>query len=118
MCTTATRMDNPLGDAFVVEACDLLSEVEVFEEGRPTQAGFQRIVRMRYRHALVGGELGAWSAFTSKLEVGLLGVASRRARENAGNLDGCIAAGRDGFAGRFGIGGTRHRGDSVGASDG
>ena len=49
-------MDDPLGDALVVEVGDLFAKDEVFEEGRATEARLQRVLIVRDRNALVGRE--------------------------------------------------------------
>jgi hypothetical protein len=49
-------MDNPLGDALVVEVSDLLAKDEVLEEGRATQARLQRVLIVPDGDALVGCE--------------------------------------------------------------
>ena len=49
-------MDNPLGDAFVIEVGDLLAKDEVLEQRRAAQARLQRVLVVGDRHALVGRE--------------------------------------------------------------
>ena len=53
----ATGVHHALGNALVVEVRDLLAQDEVFEQRRAARAGFERIVVVRDRHALVGREL-------------------------------------------------------------
>ena len=48
------RVNDPLGDPFVVEVGDLLAEDEVFEQRRPAQAGLEGVLIVRDRHALIG----------------------------------------------------------------
>ena len=52
----AARVDDPLGDALVVEVGDLLAKDEVLEERRATQAGLQRVLIVRDGDALIGRE--------------------------------------------------------------
>ena len=47
-------MDNPLGDALVVEVGDFLAKDEVLEERRAAEARLQRVLIVRDRNALVG----------------------------------------------------------------
>src|SRR5690606_16049528 len=47
------RVNDPLGDALVVEVRDLLAQDEVLEQRRPAKAGLQRALVVRERHALV-----------------------------------------------------------------
>ncbi len=49
-------VDYPLRDSFVVEARELLTQMEVFDEGRASQPSAQRVVRIGDRDALVGRE--------------------------------------------------------------
>ena len=50
----AARVDDALGNALVVEVRDLLAEDEVLEQRRPAQAGLERVLVVRDRHALIG----------------------------------------------------------------
>ena len=50
----STRMNDPLGNALVVEVRDLLAQVEVLEERRSAQPGLQRVLVVADRHAHVG----------------------------------------------------------------
>ena len=50
----AARMDNPLGDALVIEVGDLLPKDEVLEERRAAEARLQRVLIVGDGHALVG----------------------------------------------------------------
>jgi len=43
----AARVDDPLGDALVIEVGDLLAEDEVLEEGGPTQPALERVLVVR-----------------------------------------------------------------------
>ena len=47
-------MNDPLRDPFMVEMGDLLAKDEVFEQRRPAQAGFEGVLIVRDRDALVG----------------------------------------------------------------
>ena len=49
-------MHDALGNALVVEMRDLFAQDEIFEQRRPAQPGFQRVLVVRDRHALVGGQ--------------------------------------------------------------
>ena len=49
-------MHDSLGDAFVVEVGNLLAKNEVFEESRAAQPCLQRVLIIRDRNALIGGE--------------------------------------------------------------
>jgi len=51
---SAAGMDNPLGNALVVEVRDLLTHQDVFEQRRPPHMGLQRILVVADGHALVG----------------------------------------------------------------
>jgi hypothetical protein len=55
----AAGVHDPLGDALVVKVGHLLTEVEIFHEGRAALAGRQRIVGVVDAHALVGGQVFA-----------------------------------------------------------
>ena len=50
----AARIDHALRDALVVEVRDLLAQDEVFEQRRAAQAGFERVLIVADRHALIG----------------------------------------------------------------
>jgi len=52
-------MDNPLGDALVIELGDLFAKDEVFEERRASEARLERALVVRDRNALVGRERAA-----------------------------------------------------------
>ncbi len=54
MCGGTARVNDALGNAFVIEVCDLLAEDEVLEQSRPARRGPQRILIVRKRQALVG----------------------------------------------------------------
>ena len=47
-------MHDALRNAFVVEVGDLLAQDEVFQQGRPAQTGFQRILVVTDGDALIG----------------------------------------------------------------
>ena len=49
-------VDDPLGDALVVEVEDLLAEVEVLQQRRPARPDPQRVLVVGDRHALLGGQ--------------------------------------------------------------
>ena len=51
-------VDDPLGDALVVEVEDLLPEVEVLEQRRAALAGLERVLVVGDRHALLGRQAG------------------------------------------------------------
>ena len=52
----AARVDDPLGDALVVEVEDLLAEVEVFQQRRAAGADPQRVLVVGDRDALLRGQ--------------------------------------------------------------
>ena len=52
----ASGVDDPLGDAFVVEMEDLLPEVEVLQERGAAGAGLERVLVVGDRDALLGGQ--------------------------------------------------------------
>ena len=52
------RMDDPLGDALMVEMLDLLAEDEVLQQGRAARAGLERVLIVADRRAVVGGGAG------------------------------------------------------------
>ena len=49
-------MNDALGNALMIEVGDFLAEDEILEQRRPAQPGLQRILIVRDRYALVGGE--------------------------------------------------------------
>jgi hypothetical protein len=51
-------MNNPLGDALMVEVGNLLAENEIFQECRAAGVGFERILIVRKHHPLVCRESG------------------------------------------------------------
>ena len=51
-----TRVDHPLGNAFMVEMGDLFAQDKVFQRGRPAQADLERILVVGDGHALAGGQ--------------------------------------------------------------
>ena len=55
----SARVHDTLGNAFVVEVRDLLAQHEIFEQRRPAQAEFQRILVVGDGDALVGRERAA-----------------------------------------------------------
>src|SRR4051812_47829434 len=74
-------MDDALGDALVVEVGDLLTEVGVLEQRRPADAGLQRVVGVRDRQAVIGGEQRPARAIAKLVERGdLEGARGRRRR--------------------------------------
>ena len=52
----AAGVDDPLGDALVVEVEDLLPEVEVFQQRRAAGTGLERVLVVGDRDALLGGQ--------------------------------------------------------------
>ena len=52
----AARMHDALRDALVIEMRDLFAQDEVFKQGRPARAALQRILVIRDRNALIGGQ--------------------------------------------------------------
>ena len=52
MRAVAARMDDPLGDAFVVEVEDLFAQSEVFQQGRARRTDPQRILIVSDDYAL------------------------------------------------------------------
>ena len=49
-------MHDALGNAFVVKVGEFFTQNEVFKQRRAAQAGFERVLVIRNRHALVGCE--------------------------------------------------------------
>src|ERR1700729_4663997 len=49
-------MHDALRNTFVIEVGDLLAEDEVLQQRRPARRGAQRVLVVRQRQALVGGE--------------------------------------------------------------
>ena len=49
-------MDDPFGDAFVIEVGDFFAEDEVLEQRRSAQSRLERTLIVGDRHALVGGQ--------------------------------------------------------------
>ncbi len=58
MSGRAPGVDDPLGNALVVEVHDLFAQDEVLQQDRPPRPGLQRILVVADGHALVGGQLG------------------------------------------------------------
>ena len=56
VCTAAAGMDDALGNALVIEVGDLFAEDEILQEGRAAGAGFQRVLIVGNRNALIGGQ--------------------------------------------------------------
>ncbi len=56
--TRAARMDDPLGDAFVIEVEDLFAQHKVFEQGRPPLASPQRVLVIGDAVTVVVGQMG------------------------------------------------------------
>ena len=52
----AAGMHHPLGNALVVEMEDLLAEMEVLEQRRPARPDLERVLIVRNRSALRGGQ--------------------------------------------------------------
>ena len=52
----AAGVDDPLGDALVVEVEDLLAEVEVLQQGRAAGAGPERVLVVGDGNSLLGGQ--------------------------------------------------------------
>ena len=71
----AARMHDPLGDALVIEARDLLAEMKVVDKGRSAHARLERVVRVREREPLIGREDGAVVVHPAPFEICDLGVA-------------------------------------------
>ena len=61
-------MDDPFRNAFVVEVGDLLAKDEVLEQRRASQPRLQRILIVRNRHALIGGERSGGRVDTDAIE--------------------------------------------------
>ena len=82
----SARMHDALGNALVVEVRDLLAQDEVFEQRRPAQPGFQGILVVGNRHALVGGENAIGRVRAHAIERSVGGVESHggRARTDFG----------------------------------
>src|SRR3970282_2418884 len=59
VCGRTAGVDHPFRDALVVEARDLLAQVEVLDERGATCAGAERVVGLRDADALVGREGGS-----------------------------------------------------------
>ena len=66
--TEAPGMNHPLGDTFVVEVEDLLSELEVLEEARTPRSGLEGVLTVGDDDALLRGERGT---VTTRALVGL-----------------------------------------------
>ena len=94
----AARMHHPLGNALMVEMGDLFAQMEIFEQSRAALARFQRVLVVRDRQALIGGQD---LPGLDRVEAQSLGLGRLRA---AGLLVGC--AGLAGGA-RFRRGGRR-----------
>ena len=52
----ASSVNDPLGDALVVEVEDLLPKMKIFQQGRPSRADPQRVLIIRDQDALLGGQ--------------------------------------------------------------
>jgi hypothetical protein len=62
----ATRVNDPLGDPFVVEVGNLFTKKEVLEQRRPALASFERVLIVVDAEALISREVFS-SAFLKKL---------------------------------------------------
>ena len=56
MSAEAARVDDALRDTLVVEVKNLLAEMKVLKRGRPARADPQRVLVVRDRNALLGGQ--------------------------------------------------------------
>ena len=74
----AARVYNSFGNAFVIEVGNLLAKDEVFEQGRATLAGFERVLVVVYSNALIGGKKFAAAVLGVLLQVVDLGVVISR----------------------------------------
>jgi hypothetical protein len=60
------RQYHALRNTFVIKVCDLLAQVKIFEQRRPTLTSFERIIGVLDSHALIGcqqvaiGPLAKW----------------------------------------------------------
>ena len=88
----AARVHDPLGDTLVVEVRDLLAQDEVFEQRRPAQPRLQRILVVRDRHALIGGQRAAGRVDAYAIERTSRGVLAD-ARPAAAGLVGTVQLG-------------------------
>jgi len=81
-----TRVHDALGNALVIEVRDLLAQDEIFQQRRAAQSGFQGILVVRDRHALVGGEhaIRGIGAHTVERHVGGVQPDRRRTRTHLG----------------------------------
>ena len=74
----AARVDDPLGDALVVEVGDLLAEDEVFHQRRPAQAGLERVLVVGDGDAHVGRQRLAARVDADAVERLVAGVVALR----------------------------------------
>ena len=58
MCAVAARVDDPLGDALMIEMEDLLAHREIFQKGGTARSGAQRVLVVRDGDALGRRHLG------------------------------------------------------------
>ncbi len=56
VCRRAAGMNDALGDALMIEVCDLLAKDEILEQGRPAQPGLEGALVVAHWHALIGGQ--------------------------------------------------------------
>ncbi|MGY4515198.1 hypothetical protein ACVWWW_000766 [Lysobacter sp. HA18] len=79
------RMHDAFGNALVVEVRDLLAQDEVLEQRGTAQAGLQRVLVVRNRHALVGGE-----RLTGRIDAHAIERIHRRVLADAGGRTGLV----------------------------
>ena len=53
----SARVDNALGDAFMVEVEDLFAQYEIFQQHRATRACLQAVLIVENPQALIGGQM-------------------------------------------------------------
>ncbi len=89
--TGTAGVDDPLGDALVIEPGELLPEVEVLQQRRTAFPRRERVVGVFDTDPLVGGHAGAVVADSDGVELLLLRVVPREARRPRIGHDGHLA---------------------------
>jgi hypothetical protein len=83
-------MDDALGNALVVEMCDLLAQVEVLEKRWTPSTGFERVIGVGNPQALRSGQV--FSGLSAGVEIRRLPVGfARRTRGSGRGLVGIAA---------------------------
>ncbi len=75
VCGGTARVDDALGDAFMIEVGELLAHDEVFEQRGPTAAGLEGVLVIGDLHALIGAQRLAGGVRAKAFQLVELGIA-------------------------------------------